>query len=281
MANPILGANLVNGLTGLQQGDSVFGHPPNVRTIVNEALGHCVVQVIGHNPIKVDQMDGTAVVSIDPAALTGGGSGGSGGGGTFAPESVLVYVQSAITSMGGAYVGIAYAMNMNVNQLAEPLETLPELATSTGVVVVILNADEDGQPTHWLTLGQYLVGTYTGQAFGQIGDEVLPPYSVVTVNNGTARTASATLIGAVGEILTPMTETWDRRIVTSGTNKGDVPVRVYYHRTAYDSAAVTPQLIGFVWSQLYDASGKLVSISAETQYNIDTPTDCSIDGGTT
>ena len=196
-------------------------------------------------------------------------------GGAGDTEQVLVKIESIVSNMGGAYNGTGYGMGMNTDPDSSAGEVLPEGALSSDQSVLILNSEEDGLNTHWLQIDRYLVGTLTGTTTGTLS---IP---IVTVGMGRAAIDSPAVLGDPNETLTADTQTWQRDVVDGANDHGNVPVRIYFHRAYYDDTAATPALKGVSKSMLFDASGKLYSIGADHEYIIDTPTDCSIDGGTT
>ena len=94
--------------------------------------------------------------------------------------------------------------------------------------VLIVNAEEDGFPTHWLAANTFAIGRVIG--IDPDGKEI------VEITNGTARTASPSTLGSSSEgSETADVKAWDRNAVTTGDTYGDCPVEVWItSRVVYD-----------------------------------------------
>lgn len=166
---------------------------------------------------------------------------------------------------GGAYTGRI----LTGTSTATGLGTLamPEgLTVPAADDALVLNEDEDGLQTHWLKADSFAVGRVSGTYSDK---------TIVVIPRGVARTASPQAIGISPEgTTTANADTWDRSIVTSGANYGDVAMNMQViTRVVYDHAG-DEKLYGFYRTLRFAADGKLASVTAETRYEIDAPEDC-------
>lgn len=182
-------------------------------------------------------------------------------------QGVVVKLVGTVAG-GGKYSGNIYGGTMSTGTAGNA--ALPNGLT-VGAPCLIINAMEDGQPTHWLRTNQYIEGIIAGSsAPGTYG-------ALVMVNRGEARIASPVAFGANTERLTARTTTWTRTGSTSGTTTyGDTPIEVFFSGGCYyDDTAGTPALKEHIFSIVFAADGKAHSISAETDYTVDTPGTCA------
>jgi len=125
-----------------------------------------------------------------------------------------------------------------------------------GASGLILNEEEDGQTGHRLASSCYAVGQVAGNSGGT---------PVVMIRGALGATSGTTALSGSGT--TADSGTWSR--ASDGT-----PVSVAMQtRTVWDSTAGV--LYGFQRTLTFDARGVLVSVSAESQVTIDTPTACT------
>jgi len=68
------------------------------------------------------------------------------------------------------------------------------------------------------------------------------------------------------------TDTWDQDAQTQG--QGGVDKFHFCSRVFYDHTESTPVLYGYSRYFTLDANGRIIAISAETRYEIDTPEEC-------
>lgn len=178
--------------------------------------------------------------------------------------NVVVKITSNVSSAGGKYNGTIYSGAMNdagTGNLA-----MPDGLTS-GQSCLVLNLDEQGQPTHWLTTNvstSYAQGVYWGMSTEG------PPRPIIVIDRGDYRIASPQAI--VGSGNTADASTWNRRVETSGTDYGDVPLTITTQRTVWDGTAGI--LRAFTRTLTFAADGRLDTYSAETESDIDTATAC-------
>lgn len=136
---------------------------------------------------------------------------------------------------------------------------LPEGMTA-GATGLLINADEDGQGTHWLRTSSYTTAVYAGTT--TISGTT---YKLFICRGGAARTASPSTIGSAAEATaTANAATWDRAVVTSGTNYGDGPVEEWKVYGLYLADSVPQHLFAAMRKEIYDASGRQKSVGAET-----------------
>lgn len=182
--------------------------------------------------------------------------------------SVVATADTADTK-GGKYLGALLRGASTATAGAADL-ALPEGMTA-GDPCLILHTPEDGLPTHWIELGTEVVGKVVGRTAAGADPEADPARWIVVTGAGTYRTDGSTLAAGTGTDAN--TDTWDRTRVTSGTDYGDGGVtRTYVERVVWDGTA--KKLYQFTRDEVLDASGRSVSISAETRTEIDAAEDC-------
>lgn len=146
---------------------------------------------------------------------------------------------------------------------------LPEGMTA-GATGLLINADEDGQATHWLRTSSYTTAVYAGTT--TISGTT---YRLFLCRGGAARTASPSTLGAGSEgSETANAATWSRAVVTSGTDYGDTPLELWtVCRVGYYDAG-DETLWAYMRKLTFDASGRLKSVSAETRVSVDVAEAC-------
>ena len=179
--------------------------------------------------------------------------------------TVFVRVDSVVASAGGKYAGKIMGGGTFSDTGAGNL-SLPDGLTQDGDCLIV-NDDEDGQPTHWLTLGTYTEGVYGGMS------TEATPRPIVRVLRGRYRTASPQTLAATGGGTgeTAETDTWDRTRVTSGTDYGDVPLKVQVQTRTVYNATGDKVLYEFYRALTFAADGRLASVSAEARVVVDNP----------
>jgi hypothetical protein len=184
------------------------------------------------------------------------------------PDVTAVASVDSNADGGGDYLGTIYTGQSTADGTADL--AMPEGMTA-GDPALILHLPEDGQPTHWLETGSYVEGKVVGRLPAGADPEADPARWVLVVGNGTCRTDGNTLAGGSGT--TAQTDTWDRTRLTSGTDYGDGSItETYQTRTVWDGTA--KKLYQYTRTRVFDAGGKLVSISAETRTEIDAVGSC-------
>ncbi len=183
---------------------------------------------------------------------------------TSSPD-VVVQIGSAISGAGGKYNGTIFSGMMNDSGAGNL--SLPDGLTS-GQSCLVVNADEQGQPTHWCLTGSsynYAAGTYIGRSTEGT------PRPIVLIERGQYRISSPQNIVGSGTTADP--STWNRKVETSGTDYGDCPLKVTSQRTVWDGTAGILRAFTRTW--IFAADGRLDSYSAETEADIDTTVACS------
>ena len=167
-------------------------------------------------------------------------------------SSCVVQISSN-ASGGGKYNG--HILSGVSGAVATGTLAMPE-GLSSGATCLILNEEEDGQTGHRLAMSTYAVGQVVGLSGGT---------PVVMIRGALGATSGTTALSGSGT--TADSGTWSR--ASTGT-----PVSIATQtRTVWDSTGGV--LYGFQRTLTFDARGLLISISAETQVTIDTPTACS------
>lgn len=118
--------------------------------------------------------------------------------------------------------------------------------------------------------GTWVLIRYSGDDSGKTRQTIIDTASA-------CKTDDEVTIGAASEPdgTAPDAATWDRDVVTSGTDYGQCPVKLYVQTgTAYDDAATTPTLYALMRPLTFDACGKLMTIGAEEAYAVDVPEEC-------
>jgi hypothetical protein len=179
---------------------------------------------------------------------------------------VLVKITANQTG-GGKYDGTVYGGTMTSTNTGNA--TLPEGLTA-GQSCLVVNDDEDGQPTHWVQLNTYAEGFYGGMSTEST------PRPVVRIQRAKYRTASPQTFGSAAERTTAATDSWSRIASTSGSAYGDTPIELWVCTGVfYDHAAGTPALTALMRKVTLAADGRPHALSAESSYVIDTPDACA------
>lgn len=168
-----------------------------------------------------------------------------------APVSVVVQITST-ASGGGKYNGQILTGASSATSSGNL--AMPE-GLSASSSALILNEEEDGQSGHRLT-SCYAIGQIVGTSGGQ---------TVVMIRGALGATSGATSLSGSGTSA-------DGTAWSKASNATPVTVTLQT-RTFWDSTGGV--LYGFSRTLSFDARGQLVSVSAESQYTIDTPTACS------
>ena len=181
----------------------------------------------------------------------------------------IVVKITANKGTGGQYDGTV--MGGTLTPTGSSTYDLPGTLTA-GTSVLVVNDDEAGNFTHWIALDTYAEGVYDGGTSTEA-----TPRPVVRIQRGVYRTASPGTLGSSAERLTPDTANWTRTATGgSSTNQGDSPVELWVCTGVfYDDTAGTPALTAHMRKVTLAADGRHHSISAETDYVIDTPVSCS------
>lgn len=206
---------------------------------------------------------GTLVVDANGAAVeweeVGGGS----------RPAILAKIVSVISSAGGKYNGTIYGGTMvddGTGNLA-----LPDGMTA-GDDCLVVNEDEDGQPTHWIKPDTYAEGFYGGMSTEDT------PRPIIRLLRAQYLADGANTL-AIGTSETAYPDTWDRTRVTSGTDYGESVQVPRVTRLVYDPAS-DQVLYQFIQTDTIAADGRLVSTTAEVRSAVDTPdADCADDPG--
>lgn len=176
-----------------------------------------------------------------------------------------VKVTSDRDSHGGEYGG---RVSVGEMEDADGNLTLPQAMTYPDADdCVIYNEEENEQPTHWLKKPSYALGIITGQI--TTGDDA--GKFIVSIQCGNPRVESPEDLASAPSTATDAdTKSWDRRDEASeGDAKGDCPITIQFNsRPNEDSEADGEGVIttySFWRTATIDASGKWVSVSAETR----------------
>lgn len=164
----------------------------------------------------------------------------------------VVQITSA-GSGGGKYNG--HILSGVSGAIATGTLAMPE-GLSSGATCLILNEEEDGQSGHRLATSCYAVGQIVGSSAGT---------PLVMIRGALGATSSTTALSGSGT--TADSGTWSR--ASTGTPVS-IPLQT---RTVWDSSGGV--LYGYQRTLAFDARGLLVTVSAETQVTIDTPTACT------
>jgi len=168
------------------------------------------------------------------------------------PPPGAVAVEVTGTGGGGKYTG-SILTGASTATSAGTL-AMPEGMT-VGSSALILNQEEDGQTGHRLQIPCYAVGQVVGNVSGT---------PIVMIRGALGATSGATSLAGSG--LSADTSTWSRS--SNGT-----PVTVSIQtRTYWDSTGGV--LYAYLRTLSFDARGLLISVSAESQVTVDTPTAC-------
>jgi hypothetical protein len=168
------------------------------------------------------------------------------------PAGSCVVQITGTASGGGKYTG--HLLSAASGAIASGNLAMPE-GLGSGASCLILNEEEDGQAGHRLSPSCYAVGQI-------VGGGTTP---VVMIRGALGATSGTTALSGSGT--TADSTTWSR--ASNGT-----PVSIAMQtRTVWDSTGGV--LYEYQRTLTFDARGLLLSVSAETQVTIDTPTACS------
>lgn len=161
-------------------------------------------------------------------------------------DSVIVKITgNASGGGGGLYTGtIQIPPTTSLDDDGSNL-AMPNGMTDGGTVLVA-NLEESGLPTNWLKSSTYVHGRPVG-----VADEPNPDQTIIAVDGGYYRTASAATLTAND------TKKWHRDEATAGSVYGDTPVEFYAVCT--DNAGANPAARKIT----LDAGGKGWKISEE------------------
>jgi hypothetical protein len=175
-------------------------------------------------------------------------------------DAVVVKVIAA-ESGGGIYSGRILTGDSTADGGDEL--TMPEgMTVPDADNALVLNLDENGESRHGLVLNSYAVGLVVGSTTEGT------PRTIVAIPRGQARTATPDTVGAASEGNEAAdTATWAREA-------DDAPVDVYVcSRVGYFDAG-NETLYAYIRKLSFDASGRLVAVSAETRVSVDVPEAC-------
>jgi len=169
------------------------------------------------------------------------------------PAGACAVQITGTASGGGKYTGII--LTGSSSAVASGTLSMPE-GLNGGASCLILNEEEDGQSGHRLAWSCYAVGQIVGSSDGTL---------VVAIRGALGATSGTTALSGSGT--SADSTTWSR-----ASNAAPVSIAMQT-RTVWDSTGGV--LYGYQRTLTFDARGLLVSVSAETQVTIDTPTACS------
>lgn len=183
------------------------------------------------------------------------------------PPDVVVSIGSAISSAGGKYNGTIYGGAMS--DAGTGNLSMPDGLTS-GSNCLVVNLDEQGQPTHWLQSGGYAAGVYAGMS------TEATPRPIVRIDRGVYSIASPnTLSFPAPSTDSATTDTWDRKRFTAGNQYGDAVSFQVVSRMGYNPMDAAPVLGFFYRVHTLAADGRTDTISAETFVGVNTPDSCT------
>ena len=137
---------------------------------------------------------------------------------------------------------------------------LPEGMTAGDTDCLLINADEDGQSTHWLKTSSYTTAVYVGSK-----DFSGTVKRLFITNKGLPRVLSPETIGTTTEGTSAAeASTWNRTVTTSGTDYGDGPVEQWKVYRVIMPGGDDRHLYVGMRKEIYDASGRQKSVGAET-----------------
>jgi hypothetical protein len=185
--------------------------------------------------------------------------------------NVVVKITGNVSGAGGKYDGTIYSGVMNdagTGNLA-----MPDGLTS-GMNCLVLNLDEQTQPTHWLTTGtssSYAQGVYWGMSTES------PSRPIIVIDRGDYRVDSAQALSCPApNVDSAATDSWDREVETAGNQYGDGPVSFScVTRLGYNPSDATPTLGYFYRTTTFAADGRLDTVSEETFVSVDVPDSCT------
>jgi hypothetical protein len=185
--------------------------------------------------------------------------------------TVLVKIVSIATD-GGEYNGTVYggSLSLSSGDLALPYDL------TAGGGVLVLNPQENAQPTHWITLNTYVecdvkpwkttAGTPIVVVSGEPIYRIASPVDLAAPEGG----------GSPGE--DPIERSWQRARATSGAQKGDGPFTETYITRYFDGSPDGDGIVTRTWftrTRTVDAGGRVYSISDESIAFTDTFKDCA------